>query len=228
MNYYTFTKEKPELSIFQDNMKASIKSLFDSILRIDHTYLHYTNEKSNKKTNRQIFEHVERVFTYELYRQWANNKSRPKGTVVNAEISKIFYSELADEKVKLTFPDMVLHGGQNSSEHYLICEIKRYENVKANSTAQTEDLNKLGLFLNKALKLKTKIVEWKEYQYGVYILIGYKDSLPDMNSSLDYIKKRIKKNILNVPSEYHKKIICLAYNGDKKNIYYTTLDQLIS
>lgn len=227
MNYYTFTKEKTELSIFEDKMKDSIKSLFESILKVDKTYLHYTNEKSKKKKNRQIFEHVERVFAYELYRRWANNKSRPKGTIVNAEISKQLYSEPTDEKIKLTYPDMVLHGGQNSSEHFLICEIKRYENVKADSMAQTEDLNKLGYFLNKELMVTDNIVTWKEYQYGVYILIGYKDNLPDMDSSLDYIKSRIKKTELNVLPEYYKKIICLAYNGDKNNIFYTTLDQLI-
>ena len=226
--YYTYTKENPELKIFKGDICKSIKSLFDSILEIGTSYLHFTKTGYGDKQDR-IYEQVERVFAYELYRCWTDNNSRPNGTIVNAEISKQLYSSPMNKKVKLTYPDMVLHGGQDSSEHLLVCEIKRYENIISHRNAQVKDLNRLGYYLDPNLIVKNNIVEWNPYQYGIYILIGRDDVLSDQNSSLDIIKERnnIRISKLDVPNERRKKIICLAYNGDKKNIFYTTLDQLI-
>lgn len=226
--YYTYTKEKPELELFEGDISKSIKSLFDSILDIDASYLHYTKTGYGDKQDR-IYEQVERVFAYELYRCWTDNKSRPNGTIVNAEISKQLYSNPMNKKVKLTYPDMVLHGGQDSSEHFLVCEIKRYENIVSHRNAQVKDLNRLGYYLDPNLSVRDYIVDWKAYQYGVFILIGHDSVLSDQNSSMDILKENInnRKAKLDVPYERRNKIICLAYNGDKKNIFYTTLNQLI-
>ena len=63
--------------------------------------------------------------------------------MINAEIRKDFV-----EKIPLannySYPDMVLHGGNNSSENYIVCEIKRKSTLRCNKEAVTKDFNKWG------------------------------------------------------------------------------------
>lgn len=205
----------------------TIESLFDSILEIDTSFLHFIKNGYGAKQD-HIIEHVERVFAYELYKQWSNNcYVKENGLRVNAEISKQFYSKPENKKVKLCYPDMVLHGGQETSINLIVCEIKRLENLKTHRKAQTKDLNSLGYFLDSRLKVKDNIVEWKPYKYGVYILIGNDCDLSDQDKSIKILKKHIYLPKFDVSNEQQNKIICLAYNGDCKNLYYATLDELI-
>lgn len=205
----------------------SIESLFDSITSIDSSFLHYIKNGYGPKQDR-IVEHVERVFAYELYKRWSENPYvKANGLKVNAEISKQFYFDPENKKVKITYPDMVLHGGQETSDNLIICEIKRYENIKVHRKAQTKDLNSLGYFLNPELKIKNNIVEWKAYKYGVYLLIGEKCDLPNQDCSIQTLKNHIYLPKFDVPKDRRENIICLAYNGDCKNLFYATLDELL-
>lgn len=223
----TYSKGSQISNLFASKDYEPLKSLFDSILNIDSSFLHYIRNGHGAKQD-CIIEHVERVFAYELYKQWSdNNYVKEKGLKVNSEISKQFYSNPENKKVKLCYPDMVLHGGQETVENLIVCEIKRFENLKTHRKAQTKDLNSLGYFLNSQLRVKDNIVEWKAYKYGVYILIGYEGDLVDQDKSIMILKKHIFQPKFDVSNEHQKRIICLAYNGDCENLYYATLDELI-
>lgn len=223
---YRKGSEMPAL-LFDDNVSEAIKSLFDSILEINSSFLHYLKSGYGAKQDR-IIEHVERVFAYELYKQWTiNNYIKKKGLNVNAEISKQFYSTPENKKVKICYPDMVLHGGQENSENIIVCELKRLENIKIHRKAQTKDLNSLGYFMNRQLRVKNNIVDWKAYECGVYILIGYEGDLSNQDASIKILKEHIFMPKFNVPNEQLNRIICLVYNGDCQNLYFATLDELI-
>jgi hypothetical protein len=185
-------------------------------------------EDNDEKKQSTIIEHVERVFAYELYRQWANNIFvKRHRLVVNAEISKQLYSTPLNKRVKLRYPDMILHGGQSTNNNLLICEIKRLENIRLHKKAQIKDLNNLGVFLNSKLKVKDNIVSWKAFQYGLYILIGNEGALSDKGKFFQIMKKYNQEAKLMVPRLRRPQIICLGYNGDCKNVYYVTLNELI-
>jgi hypothetical protein len=223
----TYIKESLSLNLFDNSDNEPIKSLFDSILRIDSSFLHYVKDGFGAKQN-CIIEHVERVFAYELYKQWSENTFvKRNGLKVNAEISKQFYSTPESKKVKLCYPDMILHSGQEANKNLMVCEIKRFENIKMHRKAQTKDLNSLGYFLDPRLKVKDNIVEWKAYKYGVYILVGNECDIVNQNKSIMVLKEHIYQPKFDVPREHQNKILCLAYNGDCQNLYYATLDELI-
>jgi hypothetical protein len=223
----TFIKGSQFPKLFDYSDSGAIESLFNSILKIDYSFLHYLKNGVGAKQDR-IIEYVERVFAYELYKQWSDNTFVKENKLkVNAEISKQFYSTPESKKVKLCYPDMILHSGQETAENLIVCEIKRFENIKLHRKAQTKDLNRLGYFLNSKLKVKDNIVEWKAYKYGVFILIGNECDLADQDKSITVLKDNIYQPKFDVPLEHQNKIICLAYNGDCQNLYYATLDELI-
>lgn len=224
---YTYNVKERKLEISNSRICEQISSLFDSILKVDSSYLHFVIQKHGPKYE-HVIEHVERVFAYELYRNWADNKFvKDNKFVVNAEIAKHFYSTIQKGKVKLRYPDMVLHGGQETSTNLLVCEIKRLENIKTHKNAQTKDLNNLGFFLDENIMIENNILPWKPYQYGVYILIGGRSELRNQDESIRIISEHIKRWKIIVPKEKYDRIICLAYNGDCENIYYTTLNELL-
>jgi hypothetical protein len=224
---YIYNEEEKNLEMFDTRMRDPIMSLFDSILKVSTSYFHFVIQKHGPKYE-QVIEHVERVFAYELYRQWADNQYvKERNFVVNAEIAKHFYPTIQNGKIKIRYPDMVLHGGQETSENLLVCEIKRLENIKIHKKAQTKDLNNLGHFLDDDLIVENNIVPWKAYQYGVYILIGGQTELYDKDSCIQIIRSYVYDWKITIPRVKYNKIICIAYNGDCKNIYFTTLNELV-
>ena len=70
-------------------------------------------------------------------------------------------------------------------------------------------------------------MSWKAYQYGVYILIGNEGTLSDKGVFFQIMKKYNNEAKLMVTHLRLPKIICLGYNGDCKNVYYVTLNELI-
>lgn len=226
---HVYNAENKQLNLFPSDIRKPIKSLFDSLLKVDTSFLHYLKyEDNDEKKQSTIIEHVERVFAYELYRQWANNIFvKRHRLVVNAEISKQLYSTPLNKRVKLRYPDMILHGGQSTNNNLLICEIKRLENIRLHKKAQIKDLNNLGVFLNSKLKVKDNIVSWKAFQYGLYILIGNEGALSDKGKFFQIMKKYNQEAKLMVPRLRRPQIICIGYNGDCKNVYYVTLNELI-
>jgi len=206
--------------------------LFDSILRVDSSFIEYTVKvkEGGELCNSDTIAHLERVFAYELYRQWMNclEKNGVKNLVVNGEVGKYLKNELEacepnDKKGKDNYPDLVLHKSQGSDEQQImICEIKR---KGANDSDLLRDLYKLNCFLNEE-------VFWKKtFDYGVFILEGKKASLDDLKikpgTTAQFKDKEI--SIDSYLEDEKKKgkfprILCVSYDGI--NINYETLDNL--
>lgn len=144
---------------------------------------------------------LERCFAYELYHQWSllikkfNNKHNPDNPLVlNGEISK----KLDD--FGTTYPDIVLHGGQNNyANQLLICEIKRLTNNKSYPYKSIlRDLNKLNQYLN-----HPDI----HFERGVFIVA---------NCDVDQLQKLINRTRTVYPEAFsdiannHDKITCIA------------------
>ena len=90
-----------------------LHDLFESILCVEEKYLLYKDKATGQEQK-----HLERVFAYELYRQWANRIQIKWGDklVINGEIGK--EPKLFDHyrsKVH-KFPDLVLHAGQGNHD----------------------------------------------------------------------------------------------------------------
>ena len=179
---------------------------------------------------------AERVFAYELYRQWANLLEPYKtGLVLNGETRKdfveCFIKKFNDVKGKnrdsaFFYPDIVLHDEnvQDSKCNMIVCEIKRYENIDGT----IDDLYKLDLFLSEELKPKMDGKEWNSYHYAVFLLIGPQmDKDENPINLLRELKKKIKRSQLNIEPSKQKRIICITYNGNKSDLISTTLEELL-
>lgn len=192
-------------------------SLLDSISNVDSSYIHY--DGNNKDED---FDHVERVFAYELYRQWCdyplikNNKS----IMVNAEIPKNLICEARKEKPDLMYPDMVLHHGQNSYKgNLIVCEIKREGYASQHHDKVREDFIKLKTFLSDELKVKANNAEWEPFEIAVFVLTVSKDATDALSVSriLTFLENQDIEDI----NKYSERIYCVVYNG--KELKYDTL-----
>ena len=219
-----------KLNYGKDNKWFNV--LFEAINRVDSSYIEYEladidNVNATGVVN--TFEHVERVFAYELYRQWANilEQNGIKNIVLNGEIGKCLKDEISkipEYSRKNVFPDLVLHQSQSGEGNQLmICEIKRTKDLDGEKIF--EDLHKISCYLDRE-------IFWKEpFKYGVFIIMG-KDAhlsmikieentvscfIEGQKSIEDYKKdKKFKKKF--------KDIVCISYNGI--TIEYQTLDIL--
>lgn len=146
--------------------------LIESLKEISEDYVIYVNDAGTKCT------HLERIFSYELYRQWADKlddpKLNPEGLILHGEIVKGF------EDQTRRYPDFVLHGSQGDMTHQeIVCEIKRNKNFSRKKYAH--DLSKIVEFFN------SKKTFSHPFKYGVFILVGgdmsilklYANSLPE-------------------------------------------------
>lgn len=209
--------------------------LFNSINRVDQSFIKYNIEDVDHVGASKVIgtkAHLERVFAYELYRQWMNylEKNGIRNLVVNGEIGKYIKDEFAKDleyngkKERDNFPDLVLHKSQgNDEKQIMVCEIKR-EGVKDGDLLL--DLYKLSCYTSE------KIFWKKPFNYGVFILEGNNASLKQLK-----IKKgttvRFKDNITSIEEwmenekfkKNFSKIICVSYNGIK--LEYDQLNNLI-
>ena len=131
--------------------------LIESLQEVSKDYVEYTNHAGIK------CKHLERIFAYELYRQWADkleNKDRnPNNLILHGEIVKGF------ENHTRRYPDFVLHGSQGNTEHQeIVCEIKRKKNFTRKSFFK--DLSKIVEFFN------SKKTFNHPFKHGVFILMG--------------------------------------------------------
>ena len=183
---------------------------------------------------------AERVFAYELYRQWANLLEPYKtGLVLNGETRKDFIGEFVkafNERKNCKhpdsayfYPDIVLHDEDVSSSkcNLIVCEIKRYENIKGT----IDDLNKLNLFLSDELQPKEDNITWNSYHYAVFLLVGPqkdKDNIPI--NLFEILKKKIKdkESELDIASTKQHRIICMTYNGTEDSLKYASLEKIMS
>lgn len=232
-----------DLPFGKDNLYFKI--LFDAIMKVDESFVKYENklgEKENEneeKNDKERNDHIERVFAYELYRQWFNllEAENIKSLILNAETHKYFETvinyecEHGKESISV-YPDMVLHHSQGDCiNQKMICEIKRnkgicYEKILA-------DLYKLKLYMEHSVYQNNKA-----FDYGVFILEGGK-----MAFLKELLKKKTLANVMennisidsfnnndddneNNKSQYHSEhIVCIAYDGT--TLEYETLDHIL-
>lgn len=208
--------------------------LFRAISLVNKKYIDYTVYNGKKKEKRF---HKERVFAYELYRQWANilEKECDEPLVLNAELDKIIEEKIGTdddiEKVcsnieeERKYPDIVLHNGQGSVKiQKIICEIKRNTETNISGSVILADLYKLACYMDEE-KFHSGI---KPFEYGVFVFV---------NGSMNHIKT-IKKAKIKVSSndytfsqfkqemnDHFENIICVTYDG--ATIEYKTLKGLL-
>ena len=210
-----------------DEMQLLMHSLFNSIKKVTDDYL-YWSINDNEAVS---IPYVERAFAYELYFQWNMNdevdgkplfKSRDKYKI-NAEIRKDFV-----EKIPLandySYPDMVLHGGNNAPNNYIVCEIKRKSTIRCNKDAITNDINKLGFFLRNDLHSKYN-VDWEGYKLGVFLLTDKDGGNKDKELNPSDIVDNIITSKLNIDIYCYSHIFCVLYNG--KTIQYENLEEIV-
>ena len=211
--------------------------LFDSMMKVDKCFIEYEINvtEGGKLETVETKAHLERVFAYELYRQWMNllEEKGVRNLVVNGEIGKCLKGELemqqeGDNEIgRDNYPDLVLHQSQgNDNLQILVCEIKRKEGLGSNGEGLFGDLYKLSCYTNE------KIFWKKEFDYGVFILEGKDAKLSDLKiksgTTTKFKDKEIKIDDYIQDKNFQKKfpiIVCAAYDGT--NLEYTTLDKLI-
>lgn len=192
--------------------------LFRAISLVEKKYIDYTVYNGREKEKQY---HKERVFAYELYRQWANiiENECKESLVLNAELDKIIEERISTEDYKEDFeemrkyPDLVLHDGQESDNNQkIVCEIKRNTESKISSSAIFADLYKIACYMDEDKFHSGK----KPFEYGVFILL---------NGELEQIKKikeaKIKVSTNDYDFQHFKgemnkhfdNIICVIYDG---------------
>jgi hypothetical protein len=209
--------------------------LFDSIVRVDESFIVYDIEDVDKVDAPKVIEtksHLERVFAYELYRQWMNHLEEKgvRNLVVNGEVGKYLKDEFEkeskddDKRSRDNFPDLVLHKSQgNDEKQIMVCEIKREE---VNDSDLLLDLFKLSCYTSEK-------IFWKEpFKYGVFIFEGKEASLSKLRIK-PYTTTKFKGKEVSIEeyknNEFFKKnfsnIICVSYDGT--NLEYVQLDKVI-
>ena len=177
----------------KDNM---LLGLFKSILSVERKYVLLTDKKT-----KAIQVHLERVFAYELYRQWSNRiQITNPNLVINGEPEKSpkLFSKLFCKTHM--YPDLVMHHGQGDEDFQgVVCEIKT---SKVNSFNFKEDIEKLCCFV---CGRKSKY----RFDFGVFVLVGCGISrILDIMDEIDghTFKAKVKSRT--------KRIICVAYDGE--------------
>ena len=167
-----------------------IDLLIDALKEITSDYVEYVNFAGVK------CKHLERIFAYELYRQWANKLedpiNNPEKLILHGEIVKGF------ENQTRRYPDFVLHGSQGDYEHQeIVCEIKRNKNLSKKS--YIADLNKISEFFNSDKTFA------HPFKHGVFILVG-----GNMNSIRSLSRKLPNKIVKNAD-----KIFIISHRGNE-------------
>lgn len=219
-----------EIKNITPDMQLLLRSFFNSILAVKKEYLYWSIKDDKIKSENMAY--VERAFAYELYFQWKMNDTFcgiPMYKIenklrINAEIKKHFVETVCKDS-NFCYPDMVLHGGNETDNNFIVCEIKRKETVKDNRDSLTDDINKLGFFLRDDLHTIYKGVKWSGYKYAVFLLTGqywggseYELKPSDLTTYLN-----VKK--INVNKDCYSRIICILYNG--VTLYYDNLHNII-
>ena len=211
------------------------KILFDAICKVEKRYLYYDVKSADVHKIEEInHSHLERVFAYEVYRQWGNliEKSCDHSLILNAELDKfiedgdiILESEqfnCSDENKLKVYPDLILHHDQGDDDiQKIVCEIKRTTRITGKLILG--DLYKLCCYMTKE-KFHSK---YKPFRYGVFLLSGGK--LSDIRIG-DCEKIRhgdsccTSKDLQDKFKAILGRIICVAYDGT--TLEYETLDKI--
>ncbi|MBQ8602874.1 MAG: hypothetical protein IJ413_10115 [Bacteroides sp.] len=191
---------------------------FIALDNVKEKYLVYNNEPDDNDSDKEKYiEHVERVFAYELYRQWANLLEYDEEYVLNAEIGKSgthcmegykrydednAWKKYMGDKTSI-YPDMVLHSGQGTLKHKIVCEIKRNKSVDGNN--MMADLKKLMFMTSDNFCSKNP------YEYGIFLL--FDTTFEKIVESLDVNSIKVFEHENNF-----EKIILVSYGfSDREN-----------
>lgn len=207
--------------------------LFRAISLVSKKYIEYTVYNGRKK-EKQF--HKERVFAYELYRQWANilESECNEPLVLNAELDKIIDERIGTDddienvcniEEERKYPDIVLHNGQGSDKKQkIICEIKRNTETKISGSVILADLYKLACYMDEEKFHSGN----KPFEYGVFVFVnGSLNQIKTIKrakikvSSNDYSFCQFKQEM----SKHFENIICVTYDG--ATIEYKTLKGLL-
>ena len=203
-----FTKEMPGIAFASGDVIAHLKVFFKSLEKVDDEYFIYDlDEKKLKElaphVQKKALKHTERVFAYELYHQWSLYKT--DGWGLNAELFKHldwFYPKKKDGKDDpdsyKSYPDMVLHRGQQADDQMIVCEIKRDYRVEKDIV---DDLIRLYKFTRKNDQQNL----FKAYHCGVFLVI---------NAEMDVIVNNILSHRIKlaelIDSSSVDNLICVA------------------
>lgn len=219
--------QKEKIVGVDDEMQMLMHSFFNSIQKVNDDYLYWSIDKIEDES----IPYVERAFAYELYFQWNINQD-VDGTplymqrnkyIINAEIRKDFVEEIPLAN-NYSYPDMVLHGGNDSPNNYIVCEIKRKSTIRCNKESLTKDLNKLGFFLNNDLHSKYN-VNWSGYKYGIFLLTDKYWRNEEWDLKPSDIIDNININELKIDKDLYSQIICILYNNE--TLRYDSLNNII-
>lgn len=209
--------------------------LFDALLDVRDSYVRYSIGDGEK------IDHLERVFAYELYRQWGNRIDHffEYKLILNAELEKVIDENISVEQEAKSdlntitiervtkYPDMVLHSSQeNDKNQVMICEIKRGE--KLQNSYILADMYKLCCYMDEKKFCTNK----NPFRYGVFIWInGDVSNLSNILSERKFhINKRMEKEISCFEKEglckHFSNIVCIDYDG--KELRYGTAEELLS
>lgn len=214
-----FTREMPGIAFDSVDVIEHLKGFFKSLEEVDDDYYVFDLDEEKLKelaphARTKALKHTERVFAYELYHQWSIYKT--DGWVLNAELFKHldwFYTKKTNGKDDLnsykSYPDMVLHRGQQADDQMIVCEIKRNYRVEKDIV---DDLIRLYKFTrgNEQQNL------FKAYHCGVFLVI---------NAEMDVIVNNILRHSLKlaelIDSNSVDNIICVAssVSGGKKIVF---------
>ena len=210
---------------FRGIIEIYLYSLFASLKKVTKDYIRYTyytsdtlNEKRKKEES-----HVERVFAYELYRQWCDNEIIKANTrlVINAEIPKQLVD--CEDDGHLYYPDLVLHLGQNASKgNLIVCEFKRKDYVDLHPDEMQSDFKKLKHYIDEGTKAKN-IDNWEPFKIGVFVMV-VKFLTDEEVFSIKLIEQYFNQEIRGYCDNIKKRIICVVYNGEE--LKYATLKDL--
>lgn len=238
----------------QGLLEGHISSLLSAIEEVKSSYVEYKKhikklDKELRATQGEKEAHLERVFAYELYRQWANrlncklqvNSEAPKA--INTRINyKQPKGKRKKERVKATvFPDLVLHSSQgNANAQKIVGEIKRSGSSRQ---AIFADLLKLSCLLDEHYFRYP-------FDYGVFIYVCMHEGIQPINmkenTKIWMAEKPVPSKDKGVAFSFTKeitpitfgeyinsekfspnfhKIICIAYDGT--NLEYCTLAEAL-
>lgn len=226
---WTTYNRRKKIENVTDNMQLIMKSLFNSILSVKKSYLYWCI--NNNRISKKSYAYVERAFAYELYFQWNMDKTisgspmfaMRKKYRINAEIRKDFMEKL-NTRSNYGYPDMVLHGGNESCKNYIVCEIKRKETVEIDKSSLVKDINKIGFFLRDDIHVKNINLKWHGYKYGVFLLTGQYFQNGNVEIKETDVEDNLDVSKIKVKPELEQNIICVIYNG--QNLKYCNLKNL--
>lgn len=224
--------------IYDENLCTFLYALS----KVKLEYIIYNNlYQSEAKSDVEFQNHIERVFAYELYRQWANALEKQDIELkLNGEISKNKNWQCSSPiscptkdncdngKTIRYYPDLVLHKDQGKhTGQKIVCEIKRIKTIISKSANLDSDIEKLIYFTNKKTVKYEEDQEQKAnddfYEWGIMLIYGSNEDerieLQELCKTSNITGERLD-HIIIIQAIYSK-------NEDSPQIVIQTLEEIL-